>query len=139
MRKRRQVSSVAVLVLFLTAACASKPAPAPAPPPAAAPAPVPAKPPDEADTLVASLTQTFGLDAIQREKTRQLARQLVERNTAIRAGWDRGGRVHPEALLASKSQFEKEFLSILTDPQRKKYQEERDRLLVKGRRVDQPK
>ena len=88
--------------------------------------------------LVTSLTKTFSLDAAQQEKTRQFARELIERNTAIRASWDRGERVRPETLLASRAQFETQFTSILTDEQRRKYQEEMLRLRGRTRSVRPP-
>jgi hypothetical protein len=118
------VASVLTAALS-TCACASKPAPPPPPPSA----------PSEVEELVSSLTKAFSLDAAQQEKTRQFARELIERNTAIRASWDRGEPVRPETLLASRGQFESQFTSILTNEQRRKYQEELLRLRTRTRSV----
>jgi hypothetical protein len=128
---RSRVSHTLVAVVFaatlLPCACVSKPAPAPPP-----------RPLDEVEVLVGSLTKTFSLDAAQQGKTRQFARELIERNTAIRASWDRGEPVRPETLLASRAQFETQFTSILTDEQRRKYQEEMLRLRGRTRSVRPP-
>ena len=112
---------------LLSQACASKPAPPP-----------PQRPADEAEELVASLTKAFSLDAAQQGKTLRFARELIERNTAIRASWDRGERVRPEMLLASRGQFESQFTSILSDEQRRKYQEESLRLRARSSSVRPP-
>ena len=113
----------AASLALLVSACASKPAPAP--PPA----------PSEAEELVQSLTKFFALDAAQQAQTRAFAREFIERNTAIRASWERGEKMRPEMLLASRGKFDAEFTAILTPEQRRKYDQERNRLMLKGRSV----
>ena len=118
---RRPLVASALAVLLM--ACASS-RPAPAPPP-----------PDEADSLVQSLTKFFALDAAQQEKTRAFARELIERHAAIRAAGDRGEKMRPELLLASRAKFDEQLTSILTAEQRRKYDQEWRRLMLKGRSV----
>jgi hypothetical protein len=124
MGSRAQRGLLAVALAALVAACASS-RPAPPPPPTD----------DAAESLVQSLTKFFALDAAQQEKTRSFARELVDRNAAIRAAWDRGEKMRPEMLLASSAKFDEQFTSILTAEQRRKYDQEWRRLMLKGRSV----
>jgi hypothetical protein len=117
----------AASLALLVSACASKPAAAPAPPPS-----------DEAEEIVQSLTKSFALDAAQQAQTRVFARELIERNTAIHASWERGEKMRPEMLVANRGKFDAEFTAILTPEQRRKYDQERNRLLLKGRSVGPP-
>ena len=96
-------------------------APAPARPSASPTAP--ARRPE--DPFLAQLTQMLRLDAAQQERTRQLIAELYERDARIREKWDQGGRIHPEELLGSHGIFERDFLALLTDEQRRVFAEQR--------------
>jgi len=74
------------------------------------------------------------LDKAQQARTQQLVEELYERNAKIREKWDRGGKVHPEELLASRGIFEKDFQAILTEDQRRVYADERLKLQMKSSR-----
>lgn len=120
--KRSVAARLAVaLALALTrmVACASSQPAQPAPPP---------------DPVLAGLTQWLKLDPAQQEKTRELLSQLYDRDAQIRQGWERGGRVHPEELLNSSGIFERDFVAVLTEDQRKSYAQEKMRLQLKGKR-----
>src|SRR5262245_5227582 len=81
------------------------------------PAKTPARPPQ--DPVVVQLTQLLKLDSAQQARTEQLVEELYARNEKIRQKWDRGAKVHPEELLASRGIFEKDFQAILTEDQRR--------------------
>lgn len=123
MRSRLARILAAVVLPIVLTGCASKAAPVPPPPP------------DEAEDLVQSLAKFFALDAAQQEKTRGFARELIRRNAEIRAAWDRGEKMRPELLLASRAKFDEQFTAILTPDQRRKYDQEWRRLMLKGRSV----
>ena len=110
--------AAAALVLALCASCASKPPPKPAPP-------------DPAEETVAALTQTLKLDAAQQKRTRQLLKEMADRDDVIRAGWSNGKRVKPEELTVSHGQFERDFVVMLTAEQRRVLIENRTRMMVR--------
>ena len=111
--------AAAALVLALCASCASKPPPKPAPP-------------DPAEETVAALTQTLKLDAAQQKRTRQLLKEMADRDDVIRAGWSNGKRVKPEELTASHGQFERDFVVMLTAEQRRVLIENRTRMSLRA-------
>jgi hypothetical protein len=110
--------AVAAVVLALCASCASVPPPKPAPP-------------DPAEETVAAVTQALKLDAAQQKRTRELLKELSDRDDAIRAGWSNGKRVKPEQLVASHGQFERDFFAMLTDEQRRVFIENKIRMMVR--------
>ncbi len=115
--------ALAVLVSagLLCSGCASSP-----PPPKPAP-------PDPIEEIVAALTKALKLDAVQQKRTRELLKDLSERNDAIRAGWDKGGRMQPKAFTDSRGQFERDFFAILTQEQRQTFIENRTRLMLRAK------
>ena len=126
LRVCKPVAQVLGAVLLLAAAaCASAP-------PAK---PEPARPPDASEKLVADLTEWLKLDASQQAKTREFARELIERNEKIRERWQQTKKPHSEELLASRGQFQSELFSILTPEQKKTYSETAMRVMAKGRTI----
>ncbi len=123
----REIIGGAVLVLAISA-CASKPVPAPQPP----------KPPDDAEQLVSGLTGAFSLNPEQQDRIRPFAREFVDRNRAILETWRQGEKIRPEVLVASRAKFDMEFTSVLTPEQRRKYEREWRRLMVKGQLFEPP-
>jgi hypothetical protein len=119
---RRITAVLASLAAAAVLSCASPSIPAPKP--------APSEPGDE---VVAALIEGLKLDAVQQQKTRELFKDLIARNERIRAGWANGERVRPEMLTVSRGQFERDFLAILTEPQRKTFIENRTRLLLQAR------
>ena len=117
LRPRLAVLSV---LLALFSACASAPPPKPAPP-------------DPADETVAALTRALNLDAAQQKRTRDLLKELSDRDDVIRAGWSNGARVRPTELLASHGQFERDFFAILSDEQKRVFSETKVRMMVRKR------
>jgi len=93
------------------------------------------EPPPVQDPIVSQLTQLLKLDKAQQARTQQLVEELYERNARIREKWDRGGKVRPEELLASRGIFEKDFQAILTEDQRRVYADQRLQLQMKSSRV----
>lgn len=112
--------AAAALVLALCASCASAPPAKPAPP-------------DPAEETVAALTQALKLDAAQQKRTRELLKELSDRDDVIHAGWLNGKRVKPEELTASHGQFEQGFFAMLTNEQRRVFIENKTRMMVRGR------
>lgn len=96
--------------------------------------PQPARPAPPPDSTLVSLTQWFKLDPVQQEKTRELLSQLYDRTAQIRQKWERQARVHPKELLDSRGIFERDFVAILTEDQKKSYAQEKMRLQLKGKR-----
>ncbi|MGH9398838.1 MAG: hypothetical protein ACRD00_00610 [Thermoanaerobaculia bacterium] len=96
-------------------------------------APVKPAPPDPGEEMVAALTKTLQLDAVQQKRTRELLKELSDRDDKIRAGWSKGQRVEPMALQSSHGQFEQDFMGILTLEQRRTFIETRSRLLMRAR------
>jgi hypothetical protein len=88
-----------------------------------------------ADPTVASLTRWLKLDPAQQARTQELLRELSDRNSAIQAGWNRGERMRPQALLESRAIFERDFLAILTPPQREQIGKAAVILATRGRGV----
>ncbi len=117
-------AAAAILAIWtsLAAACASASS-HPTPPP---------RPAD--DPILTRLTELLKLDAAQQERTRLLLQELFDRNSKIREKWDRGSRVRPEELLASRGLFERDFVALLTEEQRRVFAEERMKVQVKGGR-----
>lgn len=122
-----QIISGAVLAVGISA-CASKPAPPREPP----------RPPDEAEQLVSGLTGAFSLNPEQQDRIRPFAREFVDRNRAILEAWRQGEKIRPEALLASRAKFDIEFTSVLTPEQRRKYEREWRRAMIKNRLLEPP-
>jgi len=91
--------------------------------------------PDAAQKLVSDLTGWLKLDSAQQEKTRAFARDMIARNEAIMDRWQKTNKAHPEELNASRGQFQKELLSILTPEQKKAYAEIATRVSARGRSV----
>jgi hypothetical protein len=118
----RVAAAVASLALSGLLACASSTAALPTPA---------AK--DPAEQLIVSLTEALRLDASQQQKTRELLRELADRDDRIRAGWANGQRVQPKALVDSHKQFERDFAAILSEEQRKIYIENKTRLMLQAR------
>lgn len=102
---------------------------------ASAPPPPKPAPPDPAEETVAALTQTLKLDAAQQKRTRELLKEMADRDDAIRAGWSNGKRVKPEELTASHGQFERDFVVMLTAEQKRVLIENRARMMVRGRSI----
>ena len=119
------VPVLGAVLLLAAAACASAPAAKPEPP----------RPPDASEKLVADLTEWLKLDASQQAKTREFARELIERNEKIRERWQQTKKPRSEELLASKGQFQSELFSILTPEQKKNYKDTAQRVMAKGRAV----
>jgi len=94
-----------------------------------------APPPPVQDPIVSQLTQLLKLDKAQQARTQQLVEELYVRNARIREKWDRGAKVHPEELLASRGIFEKDFQAILTEDQRRVYADQRLQLQMKSSRA----
>ncbi len=113
--------AAAALVLALCASCTSSP-----PPPKPAP-------PDPADETVAALTQALKLDAAQQKRTRELLKELADRDDVIRAGWLNRKRVKPKEIAASRGQLERDFFAILTPEQRLTLTQNRALLILRGR------
>jgi len=90
---------------------------------------------DPAEEMIASLTEALKLDASQQQKTRELLKEMADRDDRIRAGWARGERVRPEVLAVSHGQFERDFAAILSEEQRKTYIENKTRLMLQSKRV----
>ena len=109
--------------MILAVSCASSPPP---------------KPPPPDDPLLANLTEWLKLDPSQQEKTRQLLKELDERNVAIRAQWEKRGKARPEDLFASRSIFQRDFLAILTEEQKRLYADAQRKMQIKGRRAPRP-
>ena len=91
--------------------------------------------PDAAEKLVSDLTGWLKLDSAQQAKTRAFARDMIARNDAIMERWQKTNKTHPEELNASRGQFQKELLSILTPEQKKLYADTATRVVAKGRAV----
>jgi hypothetical protein len=127
LRRLRVAAAVAILALAGLLACASSTA---APPNRAAD--------DPAEQLIASLTEALKLDAAQQQKTRELLKEMADRDDRIRAGWARGERVRPELIAVSHGQFERDFAAILSDEQRKIYVENKRRLMLRSKGVRAP-
>ena len=108
-------------VLSLLSGCASAP-----PPPTPAPS-------DPADATVAALTQSLKLDVAQQKRTRELLKEMADRDDVIRAGWSNGKRVKPDEIAASHGQFERDFFMILTTEQKRVLIENRARLSLRAR------
>jgi hypothetical protein len=117
-------AALASLAVAAVLSCASPAAPAPKP--------APSEPGAE---VIAALTAGLKLDPAQQQKTRELFQDMMARDERIRAGWANGERVRPEMLAASHGQFERDFLAILTEEQRKVFIENRTRLLLQARGV----
>lgn len=110
-----------VLGLALWSGCAASP-----PPPKPAP-------PDPIEEIVAALTKALKLDVVQQRRTRELLKELSDRNDTIRAGWSKGQRVRPRAFVDSRGQFERDFVAILTQEQRQVFFESRTRLMLRAK------
>ncbi len=123
LRRLRVAAAVVILALPGVLACASSTA---APPKPTA---------DPAEEMIASLTEALKLDASQQQKTRELLKEIADRDDRIRAGWARGERVRPEVLAVSHGQFERDFAAILSEEQRKTYIENKTRLMLQSKRV----
>jgi hypothetical protein len=95
----------------------------------------PQAPPPAQDPIVSQLTELLKLDKAQQTRTQQLVEELYERNAKIREKWDRGAKVRPEELLASRGIFEKDFQAILTEDQRRVYADQRLKLQMKSSRA----
>lgn len=110
MRTSRSTLSLcaAAALLLLAAGCASVREP-------------PREPPE--DPVIVAMTQTFHLDAAQKERVRVLLKEFDDRNTLIRESWQKNGRVRIEELLASQGMFRRDFLAALTEPQRRIYRD----------------
>jgi hypothetical protein len=91
--------------------------------------------PDAAEKLVSDLTGWLKLDSAQQAKTRVFARDMIVRNEAIMARWQKTNKAHPEELNASRGQFHQDLLSILTPEQKKVYADTMMRITAKGRSV----
>jgi hypothetical protein len=104
----------ATAVFYLAQACASAPPPKPAPP-------------DPAEETVAALTQALNLDAAQQTRTRELLKEMADRDDAIRAGWSKRKKVKPDEIAASHLQFQQDFFVILTPEQKRLFIENRAR------------
>jgi hypothetical protein len=115
----RRLAALAA-VLSLLSGCASAP-----PPPKPAPL-------DPAEETVAALTQSLKLDAAQQKRTRELLKEMADRDDVIRAGWSNGRRVKPEEIVASHGQFERDFVTILTTEQKRVLIENRARISVRA-------
>jgi hypothetical protein len=87
-------------------------------------------PPDPAEEILAALTQTLKLDAGQRQKTRELLKELADREDRLHAEWAAGKRVDPQAPLVSRAQFERDFMAILTPEQLRVFRETRIRFMI---------
>jgi len=96
-------------------------------------APAPPAPPDPDEEIVASLTKTLTLDTVQQKRTREVLKEMSDRDEAIRAGWSKGQRVEPTALQNSHGQFDRDFQAILSVEQRRTFIENRSRLLMRTR------
>ena len=90
-------------------------------------------PPDPAEELVAALTRSLKLDALQQQKTRELLKQLAERDDKLHAEWAAGKTIDPHAPLVSRVQFERDFFGILTSEQQRVFQETRIRYIIQTR------
>jgi hypothetical protein len=110
--------AVLTVLLALFSGCVSAPLPKP-------------PPPDPADETVAALTKALKLDAAQQKRTRELLKELSDRDDVIRAGWLNGAKVKPTELVASHGQFERDFFAILTDDQKRVFSETKVRMLVR--------
>ena len=95
--------------------------------------PPPAPAPDPDAEIVAGLTKTLSLDSAQQKRTRELLKEMSDRDEAIRAGWSKGRRVEPTALQNSHGQFDRDFQAILSVEQRRTFIENRSRLLMRTR------
>ena len=98
----------------------------------------PPKPPPPDDPLLANLTEWLKLDPAQQEKTHQLLKELDDRNVAIREKWEKRGRARPEELFASRSIFQRDFLAILTEEQKRLYADAQLKMQIKGKRPPRP-
>jgi hypothetical protein len=98
---------------------------------ASAPPPKPVPPPDPADETVAALTQALKLDAAQQKRTRELLKEMAERDDVIRAGLSNGKRIRTEEVLASHGRFERDFFEILTDEQKRVFIENKTRIMFR--------
>jgi hypothetical protein len=87
-------------------------------------------PPDPAEEVLAALTQALKLDAAQQQKTRELLKQMADRDDKMHASWAAGARIDPHAPLASRAQFDAEFLAILTPEQQRIFRETRLRYMI---------
>jgi hypothetical protein len=116
MRWRLRGFAVAAAAACLLQACASAPPPRP-------------PPPDPDAELVAALTLTLKLDAVQQKRTRELLKEMADRDDAIHAGWAKGKRVRAEEILISHGQFEKDFFVMLTSEQKQIFIQKRTRLM----------
>lgn len=90
-------------------------------------------PPDPAGEIVAALTQALKLDAAQQQKTRDLLKQLADRDDKMHADWAAGAKIDPHAPLASRAQFDMDFMAILTPEQQRTFRETRIRYMIQNR------
>ena len=123
--RRRAASLVLVLasVLPLAGCCAASRQASAKPPP-----------PDPAGEVLAALTQALQLDAVQQQKTRELLKQLADRDDRMHAEWAAGKKIDPHAPLASRAQFDNDFLAILTPAQQRTFRETRIRFMIQTKR-----
>jgi hypothetical protein len=119
--------ALALLAAFV-AACAPKPPSAPAARPGPA-TELEEKTRAAIDELASYLKAPLGLSAEQEEKTRQAARNLLERNARLVEEAQTAKKRILEPLRQSQSRFDAEILAILTAEQAPKY------LSLKGRMV----
>jgi hypothetical protein len=103
MRSRWLLAAAAAFCLAQS--CASVPPPKP-------------PPPDPAEETIAALTQGLKLDAAQQKRTRELLKEMTDRDDAVHAGWLNGKKVKPEEIQASHSRFEQEFFMLLSTEQK---------------------
>jgi Spy/CpxP family protein refolding chaperone len=89
--------------------------------------------PDPAEEVLAALTQALKLDPGQQQRTRELLKQLADRDDRMHADWAAGKKVEPQAALASRAQFERDFAAILTPEQQRVFRETRSRLILQTR------
>jgi hypothetical protein len=87
-------------------------------------------PPDPAGEVLAALTQALKLDALQQQKTRDLLKQMADRDDKMHADWAAGAKIDPHAPLASRAQFDAEFMAILTPEQQRIFRETRLRYMI---------
>ena len=82
---------------------------------------------------MAALTQALNLDAAQQKRTRELLKEMADRDDAIRVAWSNGKKMKSEEILGSHGLFERDFFMILSAEQKRLFVENKARLSVRAR------